>query len=206
MKSLLTLLLILGVASSAFAADPAPGSAPRFRIALQPLGKVSSDVLEEARKSLERLYEVEVVSLPVKDLPASAYYEPRQRYRAEKLLAWLHDNTDAAYTKVVGLTESDISTTKGDIEDWGIFGLGALGERPCVVSTFRLGRNVPRTKMIERFGKVVGHEVGHTFGLEHCTTPGCLMGDAEGKVSTVDNEPGQFCESCRSRVPAKAPR
>jgi archaemetzincin len=210
MKPLLAALLALLSATCAFAAEalPAPAApaapvAPLRKIAIQPLGKVSADVLAEARKSIEGLYEVEVVVLPAKELPESAFYKPRQRYRAEKLLDWLHANTDAAYTKIVGLTQSDISTTKGEFEDWGIFGLGALGERPCVVSTFRLTRNVTRAKMLDRVGKVVGHEVGHTFGLEHCPTPGCLMGDAEGKVSTVDNEPGQFCEACRKRVPAK---
>jgi hypothetical protein len=30
-----------------------------------------------------------------------------------------------------------------------------------------------------------------------------MMSDAEGKISTVDNETGQLCEHCRVRVPAR---
>src|SRR5256885_1462186 len=124
MKLLFAALFSLLAAPLVFAADAPPAAVPK--VALQPLGKIAADVLAETRKSLERLYAVEVVTLPVKDLPASAFYRPRERYRAEKLLDWLHANTDAAYAKVIGVTQSDISTTKGDNVDWGIFGLGAL--------------------------------------------------------------------------------
>ncbi len=192
--------LALATGTGLFAAD-----SPVPKIAIQPLGNVKADILAQTQKSLEQLYTVEVTILPARDLPSIAYYRPRERYRAEKLLTWLEGNTDASYDKIIGLTESDISTTKDDVYDWGIFGLGELGRRPCVVSSFRLSRAVPRAKMLERLGKVAGHEVGHTFGLEHCPVDGCLMHDAGGKVATVDGEPGQLCESCRKRVPARGP-
>lgn len=174
-----------------------------LKIALQPLGKVPADAVEKVRGHLEEIYAVHVEVLPVKELPASAFYRPRQRYRADKLLDWLDTNTTAIFTKVIGITTADISTTKGDVFDWGIFGLGSLGQRACVISTFRLARNVPREKMLLRTQRVAAHEVGHTFGLEHCDTPGCMMSDAGGKVSTVDEETGQLCERCRARVPAR---
>lgn len=178
-------------------------AADELKIALQPLGKVPADVVDEVRGHLEEIYAVHVEVLPAKALPASAFYRPRERYRADKLLDWLEANTAATFTKVIGVTASDISTTKGEVFDWGIFGLGSLGQRPCVISTFRLARGVPREKMLLRTLRVAAHEVGHTFGLEHCTVPGCMMSDAEGKVSTVDEETGQLCKRCRARVPAR---
>ncbi len=199
MKTLLVWFACL-VAFTASAADEVA------KVAIQPLGKVKADSVEQLSKSLKHLYTAEVVILPAKELPASAFFRPRQRYRAEKLLDWLQGSTDAAYIKVIGITEADISTTKGEAVDWGIFGLGQLNARPCVVSTFRLGRDVPRAKMLERLGKVAGHEVGHTFGLDHCPVEGCLMRDAEGKVATVDGEGGELCEACRKRVPARVPK
>jgi hypothetical protein len=59
MKPLFAALLALLSATCAFAAEalPAP-AAPLRKIAIQPLGKVSADILAEARKSLEGLYEV----------------------------------------------------------------------------------------------------------------------------------------------------
>ena len=176
--------------------------ADEIKIALQPLGKVPAAVVEGVRSHLESIYAVHVEVQPAADLPGSAYYRPRQRYRAEKLLDWLDANAAAGFTKVIGVTTADISTTKGEVFDWGIFGLGQLGRRPCVISAFRLGRDVPRGKMLLRMERVAAHEIGHTFGLDHCATTGCLMNDAEGKVSTVDNGTGQLCENCRPRVPA----
>ena len=178
-------------------------AADEIKIALQALGKVPVEVVEKVRVHLEEIYAVHVEVQAVKELPASAFYRPRERYRAEKLLDWLEANTAAVFTKVIGVTGADISTTKGDAFDWGVFGLGQVGQRPCVISTFRLGRAAPRAKMILRTQRVAAHEVGHTFGLEHCTTPGCMMNDAEGKISTVDNETGQLCDRCRARVPAR---
>jgi archaemetzincin len=47
--------------------------------------------------------------------------------------------------------------------------------------------------------KVAVHEIGHTLGLPHCPTTGCLMEDAGGKVATVDGE-FDLCERCRARL------
>lgn len=69
----------------------------------------------------------------------------------------------------------------------------------CVVSTFRLRKNVSREKLTERLVKVVNHELGHTFGFPHCPTSRCLMQDAKGTIKTVDNETGRFCPACRER-------
>jgi len=98
--------------------------------------------------------------------------------------------------KIVGLTEVDISTMKGEYPDWGIFGLGNMPGQACVVSTWRLSSRKSQQTFRKRLGKVIVHELGHTFGLDHCPVQGCLMEDARGQVSTVDREAG-FCESCR---------
>ena len=170
-------------------------------IAIQPYGGFTKERIEVVRNGLKEAFGMEIAVLDAKPLPQDAWYAPRQRYRAEKLLT----NLDAAAPKnhriVIGLTAKDISTTKGDHEDWGIFGLGELGGRTCVVSTFRLGaRGADETKLRDRLRKVAIHEAGHVMGLDHCLTDRCVMRDAESSIATVDNETGKFCETCLKAI------
>ena len=52
----------------------------------------------------------------------------------------------------------------------------------------------------QRLAKVAVHEAGHTLGLEHCPTRGCLMEDAEGQVATCDRE-YDFCRAAAGCSP-----
>lgn len=167
----------------------------------QPLGSlpVRQKVVDEVVSAIEASYKVEVVVLPTRPLPDTAYYKPRRRYRAEKLLDTFEGTMPSGEDKIVVLTEVDISTTKGEYADWGLFGLGNMPGQACVVSTWRLRSKASQRRFRERLGKVVVHELGHTLGLAHCPTQGCLMEDAKGRVSTVDGETG-FCESCRENL------
>lgn len=172
-------------------------------IALQPLGKCSAAEIEQAKKGILALYACEVKIAPAQALPQTAFYSPRSRYRADKLLRFLESEVklDFECVKIVGLTQKDISFTKGEVYDWGIFGLGSLDGKTCVISTFRLGAGqADNAKKIQRLIKVINHEIGHTFGLEHCPAKGCLMQDAQGTIKTVDEENGEFCEECHKRL------
>lgn len=136
------------------------------------------------------------------DLPKAAYYPPRGRYRAERLLEFLAANVTTRAHVALGLTTVDISTTKGRIADWGILGLATLDGRSAVLSSFRCRRGAPDASHArERFAKTAVHELGHSFGLPHCATPGCLMHDGEGSVLTSDRE-ADFCASTRARLAA----
>ena len=78
------------------------------------------------------------------------------------------------------------------------FGLGVVGGKSNVISSFRASKGVDANGTRERIVKTAVHEVGHNFGLEHCTqTPTCLMSDAKGKVASLDQEQ-DFCPVCRA--------
>ena len=179
---------------SAAAADADTDSSD-FTICLVPLGKHDRRVVAPVVRGIEQLYGVKVKRLAKRALPKSAYYKPRRRYRAEKLLAYLESKVfpRSGCSRVIGLTSVDISTTKGEHKDWGIFGLAHLGGPSGVVSTFRLRRRANRRKLTVRAIKVVNHEIGHTLGSEHVDEKGCLMEDGAGTIKTVDGETGLLC-------------
>lgn len=182
-------------------ADLAPAG-PQV-VAIQPLGKVRDKDVATVKAGLETLFAVKVLVLPEKPLPESAWYKPRQRYKADALLDALGGGKPETCNRILGLTARDISVTNDEGNDWGIFGLGQLGGSACVVSTFRLrAGKADEERFSARLVKVVNHELGHTFGLDHCPEKGCLMQSAGGKIATVDGESGKPCEACAARLPS----
>ena len=170
---------------------------------LQPLGgELPAEDVELVRQALTEIIGMETRLLPRTPLPAEAFYPPRRRYRAEKLLDFLDGRLPPDGTRMLGLTAVDISTTKGRFVDWGLLGLGRIGGASSVISEFRCRMRSPGpTNARERLAKVAVHEAGHTLGLEHCPTRGCLMEDAEGQVATCDRE-YDFCPRCRGLLDA----
>jgi archaemetzincin len=182
--------------STAHAAEPGP-------IYLQPLGAELPEAdVALVETALTAFYAVTVKRLPRLELPKEAWYAPRKRYRAEKLLAFLEAHKPPDGVRILGLTAVDISTTKGKVFDWGVLGLGDLAGPACVISTFRAGRGARDAQHTrERLAKVAVHEVGHTLGLPHCPNVGCLMEDAEGTVKKTDTE-CDLCSRCRALLDA----
>ena len=170
-------------------------------LVIQPLGKeLPYEDIALVQQALTEFYNVQIRVLPRVDLPEQAYYEPRRRYRAEKILPFLLEKLPGDGDRILGLTGVDISTEKGRIKDWGVLGLADPGGKECIVSAFRCHKRsmegVPAPIVL---AKVAVHEVGHTLGLDHCTTRGCLMEDAGGLALTCDRE-FDFCACCRSKL------
>jgi archaemetzincin len=201
------------VASEATAPKPEPEPAPepepsqrvRAKVMLVPLGEFPEDLFVAVEQALQSQLDVEVVRHEVVALPDEAYYPPRKRYRAEKLLDFLEGFADEAGgdVKILGLTKVDISTTGDDVPDWGIFGLGSCPGRTAVISSKRLERR-PRNREHVRFrvSNVAVHEVGHTFGLPHCDEKEveCVMLDAEGGIENTDTSSGKLGPGCSKKL------
>jgi len=194
-------LLLPALAHAAPEPEPAKAAPKRTVIYIQPLGKeLPARDVQYTVAALRTFYGLPVKLLDRVDLPKKAFYKPRRRYRAEKLLRFLHKRLPADGIRIMGLTGVDISTTKGKHKDWGILGLAWLDGRACVISQFRCKKKSRGRKHARiRLAKVAVHEIGHTLGLEHCPTVGCLMEDARGKVATTDRE-YDICASCRKQL------
>jgi archaemetzincin len=203
MEPLRTGALRLGLMALLLAASLAPAAdAPQRIVAIVPLGPVKQEYLERVAQELQARMDVQVRIEPQRELPPEAFYKPRKRWRAERLV----DSLDAALPtgawRVVGVTEAETSTTKGDIHDWGIAGLGNIGGPSCVVSAFIYKKNSKSPEvLLRRLGDLAVHEFGHTLGFPHCEVQGCVMADAKGKaIKSADESSGQYCAQCLEKL------
>ena len=158
-------------------------------ILVQPFADFPPSELTYVVKQLKKTYSKVIIKKSI-EFPKNSLNQSKTRHRADSLIEFLSKNTKAGYL-TIGLTTKDISSTKGNIPDWGIMGLGYCPGKSCIASSFRLkGKN-----KLEKLFKVAIHELGHTEGLPHCAIKTCLMRDAKGK-DRIDEEKG-FCPKCR---------
>lgn len=195
----------LGLAALAWA--PEVWAKPAPWIVLQPLSATGatlpSPAIAAVARALNTFFAIELTVAKPLTLPRSAYYAKRRRYRAERLLDFLVAGAQPGARVTLGLTDVDISTSKGANEDWGVLGLATLDGRSAVLSSFRCRRGAKDAAHVrQRFAKTAVHELGHSFGLEHCPVAGCIMHDGEGSVLTTDTE-HDLCPETRARLAAQ---
>jgi len=179
-------------------------AALRGKVLLVPLGSFPDDLIDAVEGGLREELDVETERLDPVALPSSAYYQPRRRYRADELLVFLKGlvGSEDPGTRILGMTEVDISTTKDPYYDWGIFGYAEMPGQAAVISSKRLRRRARDAEHLRfRVTTTAIHEIGHTFGLPHCRETRCVMQDAEGSIKNTDSSTGHLGPGCRAKLP-----
>ena len=170
---------------------------PVTKINIQPLGAVSPVYINQIKKSVKSFYGYDCVVKPKKEITKDMLSRVTKRIDAKKAL-----RSNLSFDNLLIITEKDICYNKNKSNpEWGIFGLGSQPGRTCIVSTFKLKREVSQQKTLERLEKVALHEIGHNLGLNHCeNNKECMMSAANGTIQQVDNEKVWFCEKCRKQL------
>ncbi len=173
-----------------------------MRIDVVPVGNVETDLLEESRDVLEHIYGTDVVLRSSVSIPPDAYDEKHEQYHAEDFIdiATSAGNGD----KNIAVTPVDIYYRRRNY----VFGLAYLDGKGCVVSTNRLrmtadGGELEKPKQTgiveDRVRTEVVHEIGHTFGLQHCDDETCVMSFSP-TVREVDSKFERPCPTCDAKL------
>jgi len=137
-------------------------------------------------------------------LDISSFYNPtRRQYDANLILKAISDLSSPDAIKTMGLLRVDLYIP---ILTY-IFGQSMLNGSTGIVSLYRLrnelyGLEQDDHLLIERFRKVIVHELGHEFGLIHCLNPTCIMRSST-YVEDLDQKEMEFCYNCKTELDAK---
>jgi archaemetzincin len=131
------------------------------------------------------------------------FVSSRQQHHATLVLAALLRQRPDPVSKIVGIVPVDLFIPVLTF----VFGQAQLDGPGAVVSTFRLrsefyGLPGDEGTLVERAIKECVHELGHTFGLVHCSFYGCVM-HTSATVDEVDLKAATFCGHCSSELEGK---
>jgi archaemetzincin len=124
-----------------------------------------------------------------------AYEQKRNQYHSTAILKRLLE-AGPPKGRVLGITPHDLFVPVLTF----VFGEAQVSGRAAVVSTHRLTEEfygLPRKPevLFDRLVKEAVHELGHTFGLRHCSDWRCVMTSSNG-VERLDVKSADFCAEC----------
>ncbi|HVO83018.1 MAG TPA: archaemetzincin family Zn-dependent metalloprotease [Syntrophobacteria bacterium] len=174
---------------------------PQGSIHLIPLGEVSDDYLRILAENIEEQFGLPVTITPNLAPPLYALDPVRQQYNSNMILKRLLEEASPDAIKILGITDVDLFNPIFSF----VFGEAQFKGKCAVVSSYRLRGNPDHglppgcPPLLNRLEKEAIHELGHTFGLRHCSDPDCVMKYSVG-LACADRKFSFFCPACRELV------
>lgn len=171
-----------------------------MRLRVVPVGRTGVEISGLAEELARRFaFSSFGVEEPV-GVPPRAYVAERRQYDAAVILDALLGLSRPG-ERVLGITGVDLCVRGSGLNF--IFGLAQCPGRAAVVSTFRLRPEFYGEKngglFRKRILKECVHELGHTFGLDHCPSPDCVM-SFSNSIADVDRKGDDLCRRCREEL------
>lgn len=170
------------------------------KILLVPFEDVDKKVLEKIKIYLKKTFGREVIIGEKASLSPKAYNSSRKQFHSTALLDGLLLRKSKEYERILGFTDADLYVPQLNF----VFGEADPTHGIAIISLTRLrqefyGRSKDDSIFIERAIKEAVHELGHTYGLGHCTDVKCVIHFSNSLMDT-DIKERDFCKECQRRL------
>ena len=165
-----------------------------------PVGNLETETLQWAEAAAAEWFPFPVRRLPGTDAPPGAWDPARGQYQSVEIMKALVRNAPAGAARVLGITGYDLAIPLLTF----LFGQAQLDGLVALVSVCRLrqefyGLPPDRALLRERLTKEILHEMGHTFGLTHCSHGDCAM-SLSTHIELVDAKKASWCAGCGGKL------
>jgi archaemetzincin len=157
--------------------------------------EIHVDVMDRLAAELARVFQLSC-HVGTEPLDIGFAFDPgRRQYHSTAILARMQ--TGASNARLLGVAAADLYVPVLTF----VFGEAQTPGRCAVISAHRLheefyGLPPNATLLHERLTKAALHELGHTFGLTHCSHWNCVMASTHA-VERLDLKDAAFCRACR---------
>jgi len=171
----------------------------KMGIVLVAVGEVDKRIVEMLKNDLNKVFDKQVSTGRGMPEPDYAYDNKRKQYLSIAILNGIMEQKEyAPYEKILGIVDHDLFVP--DLN----FVFGQATRKAAVISLTRLRQTFyhlteDQNLFHQRVLTEAVHELGHTFGLEHCGNPRCVMFFSNSLMDT-DRKGSEFCTSCRSKL------
>jgi len=168
-------------------------------IVLVAVGEIDRNVIDWLKNDLNKVFNKQVSTGRGMPEPDYAYDNKRKQYLSTAILNGIMEQKEyAPYEKILGIVNHDLFVP--DLN----FVFGQASPKAAVISLTRLRQTFyhlteDQNLFHQRVLTEAVHELGHTYGLEHCGNPRCVMFFSNSLMDT-DRKGSEFCPSCKSKL------
>lgn len=137
--------------------------------------RLQENVRLELGRVLASAFNAEIVTAPGIPLAPSAYDRARRQYHSTPILRELARVKPRHVERLLGVADVDLYVPELNF----VFGEADGGRGVAIFSLARLHTSGSdqraRALFLKRAATEAVHELGHTYGLNHCASPRCVM-------------------------------
>jgi archaemetzincin len=158
--------------------------------------RVDESVLQALVPILGDAFGADVFTADSISLPEDAYNASRKQYHSTVLLDALARHKRPDWERLIGVTDVDLYTSDLKL----VFGEADAQRGVAVFSVARL-HTADRDRFVHRAATEAIHEIGHTYGLAHCSDTRCVMWFSN-TLEETDRKGTRFCSAHANAVRA----